>query len=207
MRAGPIFDSVIQAGLRIVASVLCLGAALPLSAQLMPPESRPRAERYAAWRSMLEDADDALAEGRWEQAEKTLLAVIEQARALDSPNLVLARAVDRLGDLRRELGRFDEAERLYRESAQLWQAVLGASQPRLAVTLHNLGVVYVQLQRYDDARSSLERALEIVERSIGTRSDIARNTLRVLKTIDELELRAGAGAAQESPADGPTGSR
>lgn len=197
-----------EAMFRVVASVCCLALALPASAQLMPPESRPRAERYAAWRTMLEDADEAVAEGRWEQAEKTLVAVVEQARALDSPNLVLARAVDRLGDLRRELGRFDEAATLYRESAQLWERLLGGSQPRLAVTLHNLGVVYVHLERYDDARGSLERALEIVERSIGADSVHAQNSRRVLESIDELELRAEPGPAQESPLDPPlTGSR
>ena len=163
---------------------LALFVAWPLAAQRMPPESRPRAEQHAAWRAMLSASDEALGDGRWDEAEAGLVAVIEQARAVEHEGLLLARAVDRLADLRREKDELDEAERLYRESAALWTRLLGESQPRLGVTLHNLGVVYLTQERLAEARDSLERALVIFESSMGHDSAHANRTRQLLQTLD-----------------------
>lgn len=168
----------------ILGMALAILAGWPAAAQRMPPESRPRAEQYATWRAMLSDSDRALGEGRLEEAEAGLLTVIEQARAAKHEGLLLARAIDRLADLHVEQGELEEAELLYTESAGLWARLLGETQPRLGVTLHNLGVVYLRQERVEQARGSLRRALAIFESSIGERSPQAIRTRQILQTLD-----------------------
>jgi tetratricopeptide (TPR) repeat protein len=162
---------------------LVLSLALPATAQHMPSESRPRAERHAGWRSLLEAGERAMTERDWDAAEFAFVSVIDDAREAGDGGLLLARALDGLADLRQETGRPREAGELYLESAELLERVLGPRQPRLALTLHNLGVVYVEQERFDEAEEPLERALFIFEDALGADSPQAKSTRQVLGVL------------------------
>jgi tetratricopeptide (TPR) repeat protein len=172
--------------MRLLATSLCLvlSLALPATAQHMPSGSRPRAERHAGWRSLLDDGERAMTERNWDAAESAFVSVIDDARTAGDRGLLLARALDGLADLRREIGRLQEAGELYLESADLLERVLGSRQPRLALTLHNLGVVYVEQERFDEAEAPLERALLIFEEAMGADSPQAASTRQVLDVLE-----------------------
>jgi len=150
----------------------------------LPPGSAERAERYTLWRAEVGKGEQALTEGRWSEAETAFVTVIEQSRSANDTSLLLARALDRLGDLRRRDQRWSEAEELYLEAAGLWEKYLGPDQPRLAITLHNLGVVRIGQGRREDARATLGRALAIVEKTLGTECAQATETRKALEAAE-----------------------
>ena len=78
--------------------------------------------------------------------------------------MLLARALDGLADVRRAQQDWSEAEGLYLRSAAMWESLLGPDQPRLATTLHNLGVVYLRQDKASEAEVALQRALALWER-------------------------------------------
>ena len=164
--------------------VLVVVGVVPVFGYPLPSGSEERAERYALWRAEVEKGEQALAEARWTDAESAFLIVIEQSRATGDSSLLFARALDRLGDLRRREERWTDAEQLYLEAAGLWDKYLGPDQPRLAITLHNLGVVHIGQERYDDARATLGRALAIIERTLGPDSAQAAETRLALEAMD-----------------------
>jgi tetratricopeptide (TPR) repeat protein len=157
----------------------------------MPPASRARAERLDVWRVELADAQRALAQGRAEDAARAYSGVLAEARKLGDAGLLAARATDGLADARREQSRFDDAARLYREAAAMWERLLGPRQPRLATTLHQLGVMEWRLGRRDEASRHLSRALAVFESAFGADSPEACNTRRALERLDE-DYEAGA---------------
>ncbi len=67
----------------------------------------------------------------------------------------------------------------YRRAASLWVELLGARQPRLAVTLHNLGATLLDDGQIAEARTMLERALAIWSASPSSTAE-AENTRRLL---------------------------
>ena len=164
-----------------------------------------RATRVREIRDELLRADAAAAEQRIEDAS----ALYSRARAgaieLSESNLLLARALDGLGDVERCGGRFDEATEYYDRSAAMFASLLGERQPRLATTLHNLGLTQLALGRVADGRRSLEHALEIYESTLGPESPQANNTRRALSNA----VTAAASArgcprnARPGPARGP----
>jgi len=135
------------------------------------------------WRVALHAAERQVEEGRFEEAGKLFRQVIDGATSLGDPNLPLARAVDGLADVQRLSGRLDEAAGLYLRSSRMWEALLGKRQPRLATTLHNLGLVYVAQGHPDRATPPLRRALAIWEATLGAGSAQAANTRRALRQL------------------------
>jgi tetratricopeptide (TPR) repeat protein len=97
--------------------------------------------------------------------------------------MMLARAVDGLADVYQHTERYVEAEQLYRESVSLWKRLLGDGQPRVGISLYNLGLTYVALDRPDDARRTLTRALDVFEASLGRESGYAVDTRRALERL------------------------
>jgi len=178
-----------------VLALACLLAAQAVFADL-PRASRPRAARMDLWRAQIVEAERAVAEGRQREAEGLYRGVIEQAREVEDPGLLAARAVDGLADLCRREDRLEEARELYERSLAMWERLLGPRQPRLAVTLHNLGVVETQRGEYAAADAHLLRALSIWEEAYGADSDQAENTRRALRlSRNRAEQGAGRGAA------------
>jgi tetratricopeptide (TPR) repeat protein len=148
-------------------------------------------------RSRLNAADHALADSRDHEAAELYLQALEVARELGEPNLLLARAVDGLADARRREGRLPEAEQLYRRSSTMWEALLGRRQPRLATTLHNLGVVCAAQGKAGEAEAHFRSALEIWEATLGPSSPEAGNTRRALGQLPGSVARWAAAATED----------
>lgn len=166
--------------------LLALFAVTSLSAEY-PRHSRSRAEQQDTWRAQIRIAEEAVRQERQDEAESAFLDLIEQAANANDEGLLVARAVDGLGDLYRAQGRLPEAARLYERSASMWERLLGPRQPRLAVTYHNLGAVYLSMGDPQSAENRFVRALAIWEAVYGADSSQAGNSRRALR------------AAQESP--------
>lgn len=142
-----------------------------------------RAETVRLLRSRLEEGERALRSSRLDEAETFFREALERAADLNEPNLLLARAVDGLADLHRLRGRHAEAETLYLRSVAMWERLLGERQPRLATSLHNLGVVLIEQDKTEPAERTLTRALAIWEATLGADSPEARNTRRALRSL------------------------
>lgn len=174
---------------RWVPFLLCLFAVSSALAAL-PRASQPRAARMELWRTKIAQAEQAAERQQDGEAEKLYREVLEQAAGDELSGLLAARAVDGLADLCRRQERLPEARELYRRSAGLWERLLGPSQPRLAVTLHNLGVVETNEGEFAAAEEHLRRALAIWEEVYGAESEQAENTRRAQRV---LRRRAGPG--------------
>lgn len=140
-------------------------------------------------KARLELAEELLREGPSAHARSVLEDAADLALRLGEPNLLRARAVDRLADLDRLEGRFDDAGARYERSAEMWRVLLGEQQPRLAVTLHNLGAVRLAQGRLDDADRAFRAALPIWESTLGADSAEAANTRTALENVRLLKQR------------------
>lgn len=146
-------------------------------------EAEERGSDVKAVRSLLDDAESALADRRLDEAAALFRRAADIAQERGNRNLPLARAVDGLADVNRLQRRFAEAEKLYLRSMEMWIVLLGEEQPRLATTLHNLGAVYIELGRPAEAEPHLSRALTIWEATLGPDSPEATNTRRALARL------------------------
>lgn len=147
---------------------------------------RPSAERAETVRAVSTDLDAAAAAldgGRADEAAALYRGALDAARSLGSADLLVARAADGLADVHRLAGRFGDAEPLYVEAARLLERSLGPAQPRLATTLHNLGVTRWRDGRPAAALPVLRRALSIWEAALGPDSAEARNTRRAIRAV------------------------
>jgi len=167
----------------VAAAWLLLG--VPATAAGIPEASRERAARLHGWRAALAAAERARDAGRWGEAERIYSGLVREARDAGDEGLLTARAIDGLADTCRGAERLEEARRLYAESAVMWERLLGPDQPRLATTLHHLGLVEWRLKRRDEASRHLSRALAIFESALGRASPEARNTRRLLDRVYE----------------------
>jgi hypothetical protein len=140
-----------------------------------------RGQALERQREALDGAERARSDEHYARARTLYLEVLDASA--EAPSLPRARALDGLADIERERGRPAEAADLYRRSAALWERLLGPEQPRLAVTLHNLGVVEAARSRPDLARAPLERALAIWNRAYGADSRQSANTRRLLERL------------------------
>jgi tetratricopeptide (TPR) repeat protein len=181
---------------RVVARPLLLAllALTALSAQY-PPHSQTGAERNDAWREQIRLAEEAVLQERLDDAERRYREVIEQAAGAADEGVLVARAVDGLGDICRDRGRLSEAALLYERSVAMWERLLGPGQPRLAVTQHNLGAVYLAMGERQQAEERFLRALAIWEEVYGQGSPQAENSRRALRV-----LAAEGASSQESAA-------
>lgn len=139
-----------------------------------------RGAKIARWTGDLDVADAALRAGDLDRAGDGYGRVLSEIPRDAGPALLLARGLDGLGDVERLRGNAAAAADSYRRAIVLWEEVLGPRQPRLAVTLHNLGAVLVAEGRLEEARAALERALSIWSASPAS-VELAENTRRLLE--------------------------
>ena len=65
------------------------------------------------------------------------------------------------------MGRYAEAEPLYRRSLAIREKQLGRDHPDVATSLNNLAVLYQAMGRYAEAEPLYRRSLEIREKQLG----------------------------------------
>lgn len=140
--------------------------------------TKTRGELFQDWRGRLESAEQARKSDDDERATELYSSILSEARTREETGLLVARAQDGLADLYREQHRFDLAAPLYERAVESWTRLLGPSQPRRAVSLHNLGVCYVELADWAAAERVLRDALVVW--NDGERRDRIAETQRVL---------------------------
>ena len=72
------------------------------------------------------------------------------------------------GLLADELGRYEEAEALLRETLRIVEKTMGKAHPSYGVSLHNLAGVLENQGRYEDAEGLLRESLSIDEKTLGS---------------------------------------
>jgi len=180
------------------ACLAVIGAASPASGQQSAGDARLQAIRLTI--------DD----GRYQEAEaeaERLVASLETAEARESP--VVAPALDLLVEALIRNGKGAEPRTLSLAERAIAQkdARAGPTDSALAVSLRNLGDVFVQAGDYGRARAPYERALAVRERGVGESSDLAddldhlANLLTLIEKYDDalkasdraLAIRTSAG--------------
>ena len=79
----------------------------------------------------------------------------------------MAESVNNLANLYSDMGRYAEAEPLYRQSLEIREKKLGYDHPHVAASLNNLANLYRDLGRYAEAEPLYRRSLEIWEKQLG----------------------------------------
>ena len=137
-----------------------------------------RPDQVARWTADLDTAEGWVRAGELQRASEAYTRVLNELPA-QGATLLRARALDGTGDVGRLRGDPSTAIDAYRRAASLWAEIRGTRQPRLAVTLHNLGATLLDDGQVDEARTTLERALAIWSASPSSSAE-AENTRRLL---------------------------
>lgn len=104
-------------------------------------------------------------EGRLADSERALRGALAEARAKSDP-LATARSLSQLANAYLRQKRFVEALPLIEEATAVDQDHLGPSHPLIAENFHDLGLVYLGLDRAGDAARALREALAVLDRGI-----------------------------------------
>ncbi|MCA9758224.1 MAG: serine/threonine protein kinase [Candidatus Eisenbacteria bacterium] len=106
--------------------------------------------------------------GRYERADSIAsqaLSMFTEQLGADAPQTSTART--NLAVVYKNLGRFAEAERLYRETLAIHRAA-GTEDPEVATLISNLAVVLRNQENYDEAIDLYRNALEMLVRTAGS---------------------------------------
>lgn len=134
-----------------------------------------------SWDAHMLAGNTAFREGRYADAEREYRAAL-QLRTVPSPEL--AASLNNLASSFHELGRFNEAERLYLRSVEMWGDGTGAAQP-----LNNLGTLYRQQRRFTDAVKAYERSLGIRLAEHGPAHPSVARVLHNLGRVHQMQNR------------------
>jgi len=128
--------------------------------------------------------------GRYDDAR----AVYEDAlaRLADRPqHPTRGAALNGLGVVAKEQGKYREAESHYRAAIEIFEAALGPNHSKTTTARNNLGVTLKVMGKMDEAQAEYERVLGILERKLGPEHpDVALP----LANLGSLHLRRGQGA-------------
>ena len=93
------------------------------------------------------------------------MAIDEKTLGPEHP--VIATALNNLAALYRTIGRYAEAEQLYKRTLAIYEKAFGPEHPGVAIALHNLAALYFTTGRYAEAEQLYKRALAIGEKVVG----------------------------------------
>ncbi|MCB9850195.1 MAG: serine/threonine protein kinase [Phycisphaerales bacterium] len=98
------------------------------------------------------------------------------------------RAHNNLGDLLREAGKFEEAEKQLRSAYEALRERLGDEHPNTLLILNNLGGFLAAQGRFDEAREIAQKVLATQERTLGANHP---DTLRSRQNLAGIYYRTG----------------
>jgi tetratricopeptide (TPR) repeat protein len=140
-----------------------------------------RADRDGRMRALNLLGVIAFERGHLDEAERTLGEALTLARELDD-SLMAARASNNLASLAQLGERLEAALSLYRAALVSYQRL--GDRRGMAETYHNLGLVFRQAGRPDDAQEAVEQAIRLAEQA-------ADPGLRALTLTGQAELNLG----------------
>ena len=132
------------------------------------------------WHTWRDGGLQALQEGRLGDAERLLIAALEQAEKFGTEDLRVADAANDLAVVYATAGKTVEAELLFQRALLIGEKGLGADHPAVGATIQNLGILYATQQKHKEAEPLLKRALEINLKQFGvahTRTALSLKTL------------------------------
>jgi tetratricopeptide (TPR) repeat protein len=132
-----------------------------------------------------------LQEGRLQEAERLLIAALEQAEKYGTDDLRVADAANDLAVVYATAGRTAEAELLFRRALVIGEKGLGTEHPGVGATVQNLGILYATQQKYGEAEPLLKRALAINLKQYGVNHAKTALTLKTLSSFYALQGQLG----------------
>ena len=165
------------------------------------------------WQSHMVAGAQAYQQGNYPEAEKRLVAAVEEAEGFGPRDPRLATTLNNLAVLYQARGKYTEAEPLYKRALAIREKALGAENPGVAQSLNNLAVLYDAQGKYAEAEPLYKRSLAIREEALGpAHPDVAtslENYAALLRkterTTEATKMEARAQAirarhAKENPA-------
>jgi tetratricopeptide (TPR) repeat protein len=143
------------------------------------------------WQTWREGGLKALQDGRLDEAERLLIAALEQAEKYGMEDLRVADAANDLAVVYATAGRLAEAELLFRRALIIGEKGLGGDHPGVGATIQNLGILYATQQKYRDAEPLLKRALAINLKQYGGKHARTALTLKTLSSFYALQGQLG----------------
>ncbi|MGB7737719.1 MAG: tetratricopeptide repeat protein, partial [Steroidobacteraceae bacterium] len=107
--------------------------------------------------------------------------------------------VEKYIDSLTELGRYPEALKAQRYLLRIATRQYGASSPKLAPTLEEIGRWYASIGAYDQSRRTLRQAIEIVEAAEGPNSQLLVGPLLAIAACNRRQLLDPAAQPLASP--------
>ncbi len=106
---------------------------------------------------------------QYDAAESHLRAAVETGRSLtdDEGRAALSQSLNKLGRLKEERGRYEEAEALFREALSIRRELYGEEHKDVATSLNNLGLVLHQRGRTEEGERRLREALQMRRKLLG----------------------------------------
>jgi tetratricopeptide (TPR) repeat protein len=139
--------------------VLVAGLGLLLSADQATAQTTLR-------KSYNDGAKKASEEARYADAEKLYRTAIREAESAGVQDSTLAVSLDGLAGVFLDVGKFPEAEPLYKRALKLHEETSGADSLNVSATLNNLAVLYQAQAKYAEAEPLLKRSLAIDEQKL-----------------------------------------
>lgn len=143
-----------------------------------------------SWVNHMTAATSALQRRDLAEAGTQLEAALELAEGFSVGDPRLARTLNNLAYIYRRVGRYYDAEPLYRRAADLHEETLGPDHPNVATVLNNVASLYQLQRRYDEAEALFVRALDIRERALGLEHPDVATSLNNLAGLYHVQGQA-----------------
>jgi tetratricopeptide (TPR) repeat protein len=132
---------------------------------------------------------------KFAEARPLLARAVKLATQLGPQHMTLGRCRHNMADALVGLGKFAEAEPLYGSAVAIAQAQKPVDRPGLGNTLNNLGNLYQQTNRLDEAVAAYRHAVEIRTAEYGAKhASVQRANLNLAVALDR-QGKAGEAAA------------
>jgi tetratricopeptide (TPR) repeat protein len=181
----------------VVVALRGLGAAYALerrdkkAASLLNDALRLAKQRFSSDTALMATILNSLGmvyldDGQSKKAEQVFLEVIRLTAIGDGTAFLMGNALHNLAQTHRDQHKYEEAEKEYRRSIEIAEALLGPSHPEVAMTRSSLGQLYLRMGRLDEARDQLLTSLRIAEQ---TSPSIPGRIVRILFALSEIYIR------------------
>jgi non-specific serine/threonine protein kinase/serine/threonine-protein kinase len=138
--------------------------------------------------------------GHLQAAEPLLREAVQILQAAGGERLARSRNPVELAAVVGNLGRRAEAEELLKETIRVREAAFGPDAEPVAGPLNNLGNLYYDMRRFDEAARAHERALAIRERVLGPDHVYVAQSLNNLGNVRNEQGRPGEAEALQQRA-------
>jgi len=125
-------------------------------------------KRLPGWKILHEAGRQAYEEGNYQKSQNYWeKAKIQAIREFGKDHLYYGMSLNNLANLYQCIGRYREAEPLYKEAIKNTESILGKHHPSYGIRLNNLAGLYKALGRYKEAETLYQEALLNIKSTLG----------------------------------------